>query len=190
MATTLNQIAKFLEAQELNFTYRQDPEFPHIAVDFVTEFYVNGANEKLLTLIIDLASDGEILNVAAPNAFRIAGDYLAATAIAAGIIQWRTRFVQFEFEHEHGEVRPIIELPLEDAKLTAKQLTRCLGAVLNVVDTYCHVLAHACKTGEIDFERYNTEDEDDVTVNQLSAMLSEFTPEQIERAVAATKKPR
>lgn len=192
MSTTLAQIAQLLEDLQLNFTYRQDPAYPHIAVDFETDFYANGADEKRLTLVIDLANDGDVVNVMAPQAFVVDGDHLAAASIAAGIIQWRTRFVQFEFDSEHGEVRPCIELPLEDARLTARQLQRCLGAVLNVVDLYGDVLAHACKTGEIDFDLYNDDEEagEGQTVSQLSAMLSEFTPEQIEKAVAATKKKK
>lgn len=188
MSTSLAQIAQLLDDLQLNFTYRQDDEFPHIGVDFETDFYMNGAGAKLLTLMIDLANDGDVVNVVAPQAFVVDGENLAAASIAAGIIQWRTRFVQFEFDHEHGEIRPCVELPLEDARLTARQLQRCMGAVFNVVEVYCGVLDHACKTGEIDFERYNSEDkEDGRTVSQLSAMLSEFTPDQIERAVAATK---
>jgi hypothetical protein len=188
MSTSLAQIAQLLDDLQLNFTYRQDDEFPHIGVDYVTDFYVNGAGEKLLTLMIDLASDGDVVNVVAPRAFIVEGENLAAAAIAAGIIQWRTRFVQFEFDHEHGEIRPCVELPLEDAHLTARQIQRCMGAVFNVVEVYCGVLDHACKAGKIDFELYNSEDQEDgQTVSQLSAMLSEFTPDQIAHAVAATK---
>lgn len=182
MATTLSEIAGFLEAEGLNFDMFQEPDYPRIVASFKTEHYRNEAGEAQLTILFRLSHENENLMIYAPTAFKIAPDNMAGTALACCIVQYHTNAIQFEIDHEDGEIRPTVELPLADALLTHKQLMMALGILLAATDMAADLLRHAAKTGEIDLALYRGVG-GDRTVEQLSNLLSEFTPEQIERAV-------
>jgi hypothetical protein len=68
------------------------------------------------------------------------------------MVQWKTKLIQFEFDARDGEVRPVIEFPLEDAPLTSKQLLRCLSGMTELVDKYHLVLMRVLDQGILKFE--------------------------------------
>jgi hypothetical protein len=67
------------------------------------------------------------------------------------MIQWQTKMAQFEYDESDGEVRIIIEFPLEDNKLTDRQLRRCIVALVGILDRFYPVLKTAIDTGIVDF---------------------------------------
>ncbi|MGI9110157.1 MAG: hypothetical protein ACR2KA_09085 [Opitutales bacterium] len=42
--------------------------------------------------------------------------------------------VQFEYDAQDGEIRAIVEFPLEDVQLTSRQLMRCIHGLVKVMD--------------------------------------------------------
>jgi hypothetical protein len=49
-------------------------------------------------------------------------------------ISWETKMLQWEYDPSDGEIRAIIEFPLEDSTLTEKQFNRCLHGLVQIVD--------------------------------------------------------
>jgi len=49
-------------------------------------------------------------------------------------ISWETKMVQWEYDPSDGEVRAMIEFPLEDAPLTERQFWRCVHGLVRIVD--------------------------------------------------------
>ncbi len=43
--------------------------------------------------------------------------------------------LQWEYDPSDGEIRAIIEFPLEDSILTEKQFNRCLSGLIQIVDS-------------------------------------------------------
>jgi hypothetical protein len=184
MATTVAHVSELLRERDLQFSVDTSGSQPHILTGFQTRHYRNEAGELQIDLVIGVYGDGEFVKLFCPGAFKAGPENVAASALACCVIQWRTPLIQFEIDHSDGEIRPVVELPLIDAELTAAQLAYCIETLLTVVDRFAGVVQHAAAHGEIDFSRYVAGDDEEVTAQQLSNLLSEFTPAQIERALS------
>jgi hypothetical protein len=147
MAMTIDQIAGMLE--ELDLTYQHQDGYLFFTME--TEVYVDPekSGKRALTLMIELMEDGEFFTLLAPRAYFVRGSHQDAFLRACARVQWRTKLVQFEWDVRDGEVRPIIELPLEDASLTRRQLQRCIYALCSIVDRYHEALHRAATEGVV-----------------------------------------
>jgi hypothetical protein len=148
MATTLAEISGFLRKEELRFEQLSENK---IRFGIATRNYVNPRGAKGLTMIVELSEDGEYFALFAPMAFQISGPHVDEFLRACMMFQWRTKLIQFEFDEMDGEIRPVIEFPLEDAPLTHKQFMRCVVGLLNLVDEVSPVLTKALETGQVEF---------------------------------------
>lgn len=62
-----------------------------------------------------------------------------------------TKLVRFEHDPEDGEIRPNVELPVEDAELTSRQFHRLAHSLLHGVQRFDMVIRHTASTGEVAF---------------------------------------
>ena len=136
--TTLDEIAALLDAAHLNYGRVEE----RIRTGFATDVYEDPDGDNCLHLVIGLQEDGELLRILAPMAYRVpakAGPRrVAVVQRTLNQLNWESRIVQYEMDTEDGEIRLAIDFPLEDGKLTEKQLTRMLRLMPNVADQ-CHV---------------------------------------------------
>jgi hypothetical protein len=147
MAMTLDQITDLLD--ELGLTYQRQDEYVFLTME--TQIYRDPEKNgnKALTLMIELMEDGEFFTLMAPRAYFVLGGHRDAFLRACARVQWHTKLVQFEWDTTDGEVRPIIELPLEDSSLTSRQLKRCIFGLCSIVDRYHEVLHRAATEGVV-----------------------------------------
>jgi hypothetical protein len=147
MAMTIDRIAALLDELDLGYQ-RQDQ---YLFVNMQTEIYRDPEKQdsKVLTLMIELLEDGEFFTLLAPRAYFVRGEHQDAFLRACARVQWRTKMVQFEWDASDGEVRPIIEIPLEDSELTARQLRRCIQGLCSIIDRYHEVLLRAATEGVV-----------------------------------------
>ncbi len=106
-------------------------------------------------MVVHLDEDGRFIKVFSPYAFST--EYAAfpdAVLRACTELCYRTKGIQAEFDPDDGEVRMIVEFPLEDAHLTAAQLHRCVYTLTSIVDEFAPVYAHAAASGEIDWSTF------------------------------------
>jgi hypothetical protein len=86
----------------------------------------------------------------APRCYQYpAGDHKEALFQTLLMISWMTKMIQFEYDKDDGEIRAIIEFPLEDAILTDKQLLRCLHALAQLVDEQDYLIRGAMEHGQL-----------------------------------------
>jgi hypothetical protein len=149
MATSVPEVSILLD--ELEIRHRVT-DAGHLAIAYRTDVYRDPAGARHLMLIIALEEGGEYFKLFAPGAFDASGPHTDAFLRAIAIVQWRTKLVQFEFDDSDGEIRPIVEFPLEDAELTARQLERCVRGLVRLIDTYYPPLRRALDTGDVSFE--------------------------------------
>lgn len=176
MATNIIKIQDLLKTLQIKFAPKSDTE---LVIIFDTKNYRNKNGEKELFLVVKLDENGEYFKLFAPYSFIAAGPFQDSFLKALLMVQYKTKLIQFEYESEDDEVRSMIEFPLEDNLLTAKQLTRCIHGMVNLVDTYFPVLDKALTTGEIDFESKEVDDQSTV----LGNMLRNFSPEVLAEAL-------
>ena len=175
MATTLAEVSHFLNQRDLKYGVRDD-------ATIVTGFgglaaYRDDEGDPHLRVVIQIQEDGRYLQIFAPEAYRVASENAGPFLQACAMIQWRTKLIQFEYDAEDGEVRPVVEFPLMDAVLTSNQLMRAVNGLVELVDTYHPVLARAAAEGVVQF------DTDDGEAEMLSSLLSGYSPETLAEAL-------
>ncbi len=148
MASTYEQISAVLTSEGLR--HHVDEDNSYITTGFKTENYTNPDKENNIQLIVKLTEKGKFIEIVAPQCYSYPeGPHKTAVFQTCLMISWMTKMVQFEYDPSDGEVRAIIEFPLEDALLTQKQLLRCLHGLTQIIDKYDGMLRGAMKTGQI-----------------------------------------
>ena len=151
MGSTLEQICGFLASEELQ--YRIDTDRNVIVTGFGTENYIDDAGDKNLGMIIQLEENGEFLKIFTPKCYSVLEETNRAALMQTLLmVSWKTKMIQFEYDDTDGEVRAIIEYPLEDADLTRRQLLRSVQSLVQIVDKYHPVMFKALREGVIEFE--------------------------------------
>lgn len=175
MAITIEQVAGYLNDMGVPFKI---PDKNTIIFGTKTKTYRDLDGDRFLGLVIKLEEDGEYFKLFAPNAFRAVGPHVEVFLRACAIVQWLTKLVQFEFDHSDGEIRPIIEFPVEDGSITQRQLERCVAGMIFILDKYYPVLKRALDDGVIDFP----EEQGRPSVRDLVRMMvGELSPEERRR---------
>ncbi len=158
MATNIDEVKKFLDEEGKKF--REFGEKNYIRTGFITENYTDVDGEKLCHLVVAVEEDGEFLKIVAPKAYQFPKDASSYNKMALFQtllqISWQTKMVQFEYDPDDGEVRAIIEFPIEDSTLTCKQLMRCIYGITGVLEKYHEQITDAMRSGltpETDEER-------------------------------------
>jgi hypothetical protein len=128
MAATLDQIATYLNKK--GWKYRKDEAENRI----LTGVYAENIEEFLI--VIELDEEGEFFEIFAPRVLTGVKNHPHKAAILQTMlcISWETKMLQWEYDPSDGEIRAIIEFPLEDALLTERQFNRCLHSLVELVD--------------------------------------------------------
>ena len=165
MATSIQEIAEFLTNRELK--HEVDEQRGVIVTGFQTKHYIDGEGDQYLGMIISPEEDGKFLKVFTPRCY-VVGEETNRAALMQTLlmVSWRTKMVQFEFDDSDGEIRAIIEFPLEDAFLTEQQLYRTVNTLVAIVDQFHPVIIKALEEGVIDFGD---------TENPLEALQEQFS---------------
>jgi len=149
MATTLKEISDFLTEEGLKHVIPEGKDF--IRTGFKMENYKDPDGDPHLRVIVRADEDGEFVKVFAPSAYKCSTDANSFNRLSLFQtllqVSWMTKMLQFEYDAEDGEIRPMIEFPLEDAKLTRRQIARCVHAMPQIIDKYHDDIQDAIKHG-------------------------------------------
>jgi len=128
MAVHLKQIAKYLD--NLGWEYRIDEDEERIITG------VEAQNLEDFLIVVQLDEDGKFFRLFAPQVLGEVKDHPHKEAILQTMlaISWETKMLQWEYDPSDGEIRAIIEFPLEDSTLTERQFNRCLSGLVQIVD--------------------------------------------------------
>lgn len=143
MAASLQQIAHYLD--ERGWQYKIDKENNRIITGVMAE------NVDNFLIVIQLDEDGEFFKLFAPQVLSGIQNHPYKDAILQTMlcISWETKMLQWEYDPTDGEIRAIIEFPLEDSPLTERQFNRCLNGLIQIVDEVAMPrLKHVMETGE------------------------------------------
>lgn len=178
MGATLQQIARYLDAK--GWQYELDEENSRI----ITGVYAENVEDFLI--VIQLDEDGEFFKLFAPQVLSGVHEHPYKDAILQTMlcISWETKMLQWEYDPSDGEIRAIIEFPLEDSMLTERQFNRCLSGLIQIVDDVAMPrLQQVMETG--------VDPGDEEIGERLLLTLQEEAPgllEMLEKAMEARKK--
>ena len=124
MATTFSIIEGFLIKHDLRFMLFEERNF--IGVGFVTENYLDKDDDRHLSVIIALEEDGEYIKFFVPRCYTYDGEHKEPLFQFLLMISFQIKMIQFEYDPSDGEIRAMIEFPLEDGEITERQCMRAL----------------------------------------------------------------
>ena len=149
MSTTIEEIKGFLDAERLKYQHREGATFLHAG--FTLKRYRNPEKENKLRLFIAVEEHGEFLKVGAPGAYKFDpnGNSFNKLALFQTLLQisHMTKMAQFEYDPDDGDIQASIEFPLEDSKLTRRQLMLCVNNLTDIVGIYHEHIMDAIKGG-------------------------------------------
>lgn len=143
---TIEALAGLLEAEGLKFRVQDGL----IRTGFMTERYKCADGPLGISLVIVLEEGGEFIKIVAPGVYSYKdGPYKAQLFQTLLMVSYGTKMVQFEYDAADGEVRAIVEFPIEDGSITGRQLVRCLRTIAGVMDECHDSVVAAMTTGEL-----------------------------------------
>jgi hypothetical protein len=136
MSTSLDEICSLLDAAKIRYGRRED----RIRTGFETDLYEDRDGDNCLHMAIWPEDDGETLRVQAYGTYVLPPaqfpEKLAAVQRTINQINWETKLAHLEMDIQDGEIRISVDLPLEDAKLTERQLMRAIKLMPDLADRY------------------------------------------------------
>lgn len=155
MATTIDEVKGFLDEHDLK--YGVDEGRNAILVGFECNagesVYRDVDGDPSIRIVIQVLEQGAFLTVCAPNAWNIAEcPHKPAVFEALTAIQMQFKMLRFDYDPTDGELRPNVELPIEDSSLTSRQLHRMIHGILGAVERFHPVIRHAMEHGEVSFD--------------------------------------
>ena len=136
MATSLDEIADLLTSAKLHFT--REEKF--IFVGYEMDLYESPDKTGGIRLIIACERDGSLVSIFAPAAYKIpVGSGVRKFSLVKHCLNqfnWELTGAKYEMDDADGEVRVGLDLILEDAKLTERQLMRSVMLVLTTLDNF------------------------------------------------------
>jgi hypothetical protein len=130
MSVTLQQIAGYLDGKGIRYRLEEDER------QILTAVSAERLHDFLI--VIQLDEQGEFFRLFAPSVLTGVQEHRYKTEILETIlcISWETKMLQWEYDPSDGEVRAIIEFPVEDSVVTERQFFRCLSALVELVDDF------------------------------------------------------
>jgi hypothetical protein len=128
MSVNLQQIATYLDNQGLKYSLNE--------ADAQIMTGVESSSVEQFLIVIQLDEKGEFLKLFAPEILAGVKTHRYKEAILETMltISWETKMLQWEYDPSDGEVRAMIEFPIEDSTLTERQFFRCLSGLVETVD--------------------------------------------------------
>ncbi|MEM9137257.1 MAG: hypothetical protein AAGB01_07905 [Cyanobacteria bacterium P01_F01_bin.42] len=180
MGASLTQISTYLDHRNLEYELREEQSL--VIVDVPTD------DLEPLVVVVKLEEDGEFIKVFVPQVVAGVKDHPHKTAILQTmlVISWETKMLQWEYDPSDGEIRAIIEFPLEDAQLSERQFDRCFDGLVEMVSDWA-----LPRLKEVMTHGYDSGDDELVLGEQLLLTIQEESPGMLallERAMEARKR--
>ena len=147
MPATYEEICGFLEGRDIEFKRHDDGE---ILVQYQMEKYRNPEGEPHALVVVLLENEGRFLKIFMPKAFSYKdGDYKAVVLQAALFVNYISKMLQFEYDPRDGEVRAMVEFPIEDSTLTEEQFFVAYDGLCALIEEYSPFM-HQAMNGRLD----------------------------------------
>ena len=148
MSTSYAHIKKLLD--EGGFRYSITAEGQVLTGFGEMEAYLDSEGQPRLGVLILLEEGGGYLRLICPRLYRYEGRRFRADLFQSCLmINYWAKLIQFEFDDRDGELRAVIEVPLEDGELTLAQLSRCLTSLAYIIDLVDPLLRKTLREGGV-----------------------------------------
>ncbi len=152
VATTYEHIKKLLD--EGGFRYSITSEGNLLTGFGEMEEYIDSEGQPRLGVLIFLEESGSFIRFLCPRLYRYEGKRFKTDLFQSCLmINYWAKLLKMEFDDRDGELRAVIELPLEDTQLSLGQLARCLTTLAYLIDRLDPLLRKTLKEGGVHIPR-------------------------------------
>ena len=154
MPLSLQQVEEFLDEHDLTYmtAIERDAVLISFAVDPQQTTYRDRDGDPTIQFVIAVTEQGGFLSIFAPQAWNLADcPHKGAVFEAIASIQSQYKMMRFDYDPADGEIRPNVELPVEDAEVTSDQFHRLMHGLYRGMQRFDGVIRHAMLTGEVSF---------------------------------------
>lgn len=144
MAVTIGQLAKLCARGGL--PHHLDDEQGLIRVVIATRDYVNARSERIAIIRLETADDGTRCRAVLERAFATTRRP-AATCLAVCEAIGAVPFVRIEHDAASGSLRLVAEMPVEDARVSLRQIGALLDSVIEAAETAQRAFVHDDRSG-------------------------------------------
>ena len=114
------------------------------------EHYRDLDGQTRLVVIVELEERGSLVRFVCPRLYRYNGElYRSDLFQSCLMINYWSKLLQMQFDDRDGELRAVIELPVEDATLTQAQVSRCLTTLAYLIDRIDPMIRKTIRQGGI-----------------------------------------
>jgi len=140
MATNLDTICQYLTRRSFRFSREDQKNLVIIPFD-------HERVGRIVTMVV-LEENGEFIKIFSPQLFTCSeGPHLFPFMQTLLLISWETKMLQWEYDPGDGEVRAMIEFPIEDSVLTERQFNRAFDGLLQMIELFYPRLKTVLETG-------------------------------------------
>ncbi len=187
MATSYEKIGGYLD--EMGIEYKMGKGGIYTGTRM--KAYLDRDGVHYLPIVIWLQEHGEYIEVISPRLYTYKdGPHKLAVLQTCLMVSWKTKLIQFEYDETDGEIRALIEFPLEDAELTQKQFARVLFGIVQLVDKYHPAFQAALETGKVDFSGVDDDGQRTNGRQVIEELLEQLGPDGLREVAEEVAKRR
>lgn len=149
--TTIEHIKGFLDEWSLKYVSRTEDS---IGIGFKTSGMSCDQYEgrSQINIFVRLQENGGFLSICAHPCWNISKSPYRSVVLEAFLeIMSKYKAIRFDLD-SNGDVRPNVEIPIEDSSLTCLQFHRALGCILGCIDVYHPAIVGAMEKGVLSFD--------------------------------------
>ena len=152
MALTPDRLKAILDEYQIAYQEEDGSLMVVVDCDSTDATYRNPAGDPRLLLMLKIVEKGEMFVVRAPGAYVIKGSPHAGE-IATTLVELQSgaKLLRFDYEWQRNMICPNVEVPLEDAEPTSRQIYRAITAVVAGIYQFDPVIRRVIETGKISF---------------------------------------
>lgn len=173
MATTLGKLEQLFEA--IGWKYKQHQDTPgsaegYLYASFPTREYRDAEGDSVVTFVFNVQESGELIKIIIPRLYSCINPQFRRAFFEVAIRKtFEKKLCFYDYDHRDGEIRMLLDLPLEDTQLSERQLKRIVQSMLLHVDANDEAVRAAVEKGTLPFIDYKAD---------LTHEISTLSPDQ------------
>ncbi|RTE67759.1 hypothetical protein EH243_02080 [Amphritea opalescens] len=159
MATSFKQLEALLD--DIGWKYKSNPNDSgggYIYSGFPTKVYKDKDGDHYATVLFSVQENGELIKFIVPKLYNCVDRNNRKAFFEVAIRKsFEKKLCFYDYDHRDGEIRMIVDFPLEDASLTKQQVIRVVKALITLIDTNDQDVRAAVEEGRLPLLDYKSD---------------------------------